>query len=213
MQDNIILLTFDEQSKAYQAFSELKTAAADGRVKLITAAVIERDANGALDIRDACNDGAASDAPLVGTMLGALLGVLAGPLGVLALGATGAALGSLAAVDVAGTRLSLIEQFTRTLPPGTTAVVASVREAAVEVIDGIAQPLGAVVLRRPTDAVMQEVEAAVQAQEAAAQEARKVLRAKHRAEWHEKFDTWKDEVEGRISELGQKVKARLEGKK
>ncbi|MCA0243668.1 MAG: DUF1269 domain-containing protein [Proteobacteria bacterium] len=213
MQENIVLLTFEETSKAYQALSEIKRAALEGRVRLVNAAVVEREAGGALRVRDGFSDGAASDAPLVGTLLGSLLGVLGGPLGILLLGSTGAVLGSLASADVVGNRLSLLDQITRTLPPGSTAVFANVSESAVEVLDGIAKSLGAVVLRRPTDAVVAEVEAAVEAQDAATREARKVLHAKQRAEWRDKFDHWKDEMGDRLTTLGDRIKASFEGKK
>ena len=213
MQDNIVLLTFEQPSKAYQALSELKQAAAQGRVRLQTAAVVERDAAGALQVRDAFNDGAAGEAPLVGTVLGSLLGVLGGPLGVLMVGATGAWLGSLAAMDTVARRASLLEQMTHALPAGATAVLAHVEESAVEVVDGLAQTLCAVVLRRPTDALFAEVEAAGEAQDAAAEEARKVLRAKQRTEWQEKFDNWTDEVGERLTALKDQLKARIDGHK
>ncbi len=212
MQDNIILISFDESSKAYQALSELKQAAAQGRLKLKNAAVVERSTDGALQIRDGYTDGAASDAPLVGTLLGSLLGVLGGPLGVLMLGAAGAWMGSLASLDTVERRLSVLEQMTHALPPGSTVLFASVEEAAVEVLDGLAQSLDGIVLRRPAEAVLAEVQAAAEAQEAAAMQARKVLREKQRAEWHEKFDNWKEEVGERLTALKDRVKTRLEGK-
>ncbi len=212
MQDNIILISFDESSKAYQALSELKQAAAQGKLKLKNAAVVVRNTDGTLQIRDGYSDGAASDAPLVGTLLGSLLGVLGGPLGVLMLGAAGAWMGSLASLDTVERRLSVLEQMTHALPPGSTVLFAGVEEAAVEVLDGLAQNLDGIVLRRPAEAVLAEVQAAAEAQDAAAMQARKVLREKQRAEWHEKFDNWKEEVGERLTALKDRVKARLEGK-
>jgi uncharacterized membrane protein len=212
MQDNIVLLSFEESSKAYQALAELKQAAAQDRVKVIAAAVVERTASGQLQIKDGSGDGSVANAPAVGTMLGALLGVLGGPLGVLMMGATGALLGSMASVDAAGTRLSLMEQITRAVPPGATALFAQVEEGAVEVIDGLAKGLGAVVLRRPTDAVYAEVAAAAEAQDAAAEQARKVLRDKQRAEWKDKFDHWGKEMDDHLTQLKNKIKGAFDGK-
>ena len=80
MQNNIVLLSFGESSKAYQALSELKQAAAQNKIVLKTAAVVERNADGSLHIRDGYSDGAAGDAALAGTAIGALLGVLGGQL-------------------------------------------------------------------------------------------------------------------------------------
>ncbi|MFV0680859.1 hypothetical protein [Ottowia sp.] len=212
MQDNIVLLSFEQTSKAYQALAELKQAAAEGRVQVIAAAVVERHADGRLQLKDGYGNGAVANAPLVGSMLGGLLGVLGGPLGVLMLGTTGALLGSMASADALGTRLSLVEQITRAVPPGATALFAHVEEAAVEVVDGLAKELDAVVLRRPTDAVYAEVQAAAEAQDAAAQQARQVLRDKQRAEWKEKLEAWSSEVQEHWHQLTDKIKARLDGK-
>ena len=44
MQENIVVLTFAEDSKAYQALSELKQAAVQSRVQVRNAAVMARDA-------------------------------------------------------------------------------------------------------------------------------------------------------------------------
>lgn len=209
MQDNIVLLTFAESSKAYQALSEFKQAAGQGQLRLTTAAVVQRDANGALQLRDGVGDGSASDAPLVGTLLGSLLGVMGGPLGVLLVGATGAWLGSLAGLDAVAQRASLLEQMTVALPAGATGLFAHVEEDAAAVVDGIAGSLDGVVLRRPTDAVYAEVLAAARAQDAAAEQARQVLREQHKAEWKGKFDHWVDEVGDRLTALKGKIKSAL----
>ena len=170
MQDSIILLTFSEPSKAYQALGELKEAHAQDKLQLKTAAVVDRDAAGALKVRDGFSDGAPVDATLVGGLLGGLLGVMAGPLGVLLVG---------------------------------------VEEDGTDVVDGIARTLGALVLRRPAEAVMREVEVAQEAEEVAAQEARTVLRKRHEEEWLAKFDTWKEEVDEQLTELRARIESHL----
>lgn len=213
MESNIVLLTFADSAKAYQALSELKQAAVQDRVKVLNAAVVERDRAGSLLVKDGYGDGATANAPLVGTLLGSLLGVLGGPLGVLMVGATGMMLGSLASLDTAERRVSLLEQMTQALPPGSTGVFANVEEGAVEVIDGLAKNLGAVVLRRPTEAILAEVGAAQEAQDAAAQEARKVLRAKHRKEWDEKWDKWTDDIEEGWKSMTSKIKSMFDDDK
>ena len=209
MQDSIILLTFSEPSKAYQALGELKEAHAQDKLQLKTAAVVDRDATGALKVRDGFSDGAPVDATLVGGLLGGLLGVMAGPLGVLLVGAPGAALGSLASLDTVDERLSLLEQMGHSVPVGSTALFASVEEDGTAVVDGIARTLGALVLRRPAEAVMREVEVAQEAEEVAAQEARTVLRKRHEEEWLAKFDTWKEEVGEQLTELRARIESHL----
>ena len=47
---NVIAVTFDEQSKAYQALSTLKGLDREGRIELKSAAVVERNTAGQLQI-------------------------------------------------------------------------------------------------------------------------------------------------------------------
>ena len=85
------------------------------------------------------------------------------------------------------------------IPTGSTAVIASVEEPAVEVIDDEMTKLGGKVTRRPVAEVMVEVEAAEDAAEAAANEARKVVRQKRKAE-----------ISANVSEHTAKLKEKLQ---
>ena len=213
MQTNVVLLSFEKSSKAYQALSELKQAAVQGKIGLNTAAVVERNLDGSLKFGDGASDGAAGDAALAGTAIGALVGVLGGPLGVLMLGATGGFLGSLVSLDTVETRTSLLEQMSHAIPPGAVAVLAEVEESDNAAVDAIVQSLGnGLLLRRPVEALLVEIAAAEEAQEAAAKEARKVLREKQKAEWKDKFDNWKEEVGDKVTNLKNDIKARFEKK-
>lgn len=194
MQDNVVVLTFSEDSKAYQALSELKQAALQERVQVRNAAVITRDTAGAFKVQDGASDGSVMNAPWVGTLVGSIVGLLGGPLGVLLGAATGALLGSAVSLDKAGLRASLLDQMITAIPPGSTAVIATVGEYADEVVNDVAAKLGGFVLRRPADAVLAEVEAAQDAEKAAAKEARRVLHEQQKDEWKDKWDNWTDEL-------------------
>ena len=207
MQENIIVLSFAEESKAYQALSELKAAAAQTRLQLVNAVVIDRDAAGGFRARDGYSDGAPASGPLVGTLLGSLIGIFGGPLGVLLGGASGALLGTAVSIGNLEDRATLVDQMLHAVPPGATAVVATVGEYAEEVVDGLAAGLGGVVLRRPAAAVLAEVEALRDAEDAAAKAARRVLREQRKGEWSAKYESWKDEVQDKWDALKQKVKS------
>lgn len=194
MQDNVIVLTFAEDSKAYQALSEIKQAALQERIQVRNAAVITRDAAGAFKVQDGASDGSVMNAPWVGTLVGSIVGLLGGPLGVLLGAASGALLGSAVSLDKAGLRASLLDQMITAIPPGSTAVIATVGEYADEVVNDVAAKLGGFVLRRPADAVLAEVEAAQDAEKAAAKEARRVLHEQQKDEWKGKWDAWTDEL-------------------
>ena len=205
MDQNVVILSFAEESKTYQALSELKALAAEQRVQLVNAAVVQRDGAGQLRIRDGASDGATTTGPVTGTLVGALVGLLAGPLGVLLGSASGALIGSAVSIDKAQDRLSVLDQMMQAMPGGSTSLIATVGEYANEVVNGLAERLGGTVLRRPLSAVQAEVDAQSEAHAAAAKEARRVLREKQSDEWRDKFDDWKDE----IGEGVEKLKARI----
>ena len=205
MDQNVVILSFAEESKTYQALSELKALAAEQRVQLVNAAVVQRDGSGQLRIKDGASDGATATGPVTGTLVGALVGLLAGPLGVLLGSASGALIGSAVSIDKAQDRLSVLDQMMQAMPGGSTSLIATVGEYANEVVNGLAERLGGTVLRRPLSAVQAEVDAQSEAHAAAAKEARRVLREKQSDEWRDKFDDWKEEIGEGVEKLKAKI--------
>jgi uncharacterized membrane protein len=181
-EQNVVVVRFTEPSKAYQALSVLREADAEGRVGLESAAVVERTPAGELHIPES-----ADNVGLIGTaggsLIGMLIGVLGGPVGVLLGWGTGALMGGAFDLDRAVTSDEALTVLGRAIPPGSTAVIASVDEPAVEVIDGEMKKLGGEVTRRSVAEVMAELGAAEDAAEAAAREARKAVRQKRKAEF------------------------------
>jgi uncharacterized membrane protein len=180
-EENVVVVRFTEPSKAYQALSLLKECDASGRIGLDSAAVVERTANGELRTPES-----ADNAELVGTasgsLIGMLIGVLGGPVGVLLGWGAGAMMGGAFDVDRAVTSDEALTVLGQAIPPGSTAVVASVEEPAVEVIDGEMKKLDGEVTRRSVGEVMGELEAAEDAADAAAREARRTIREQRKAE-------------------------------
>jgi uncharacterized membrane protein len=179
--ENVVVVRFTEQSKAYQALSVLKECDAEGRIGLRSAAVVERTPNGELRIPEGADNvgliGTAS-----GSLIGMLIGVLGGPVGVLVGWGSGALIGGAFDIDRAVKSDEALTAIGRAIPPESTAVIATVAEPAVEVIDGEMAKLGGEVTRRPVEEVMGELEASEEAAEAAAREARRTLREQEKAE-------------------------------
>lgn len=179
--ENVVVVRFTESSKAYQALSVLKECDAEGRIALGSAAVVERTPEGELRIPEGTDNvglvGTAS-----GSLIGMLVGVLGGPVGVLVGWGGGAVIGGAFDVDRAVKSEEALTVLGRAMPPGSTAVIATVVEPAVEVIDGEMTKIGGEVTRRPLGEVMDELEAAEEAAEAAAREARRTLRQERKTE-------------------------------
>ena len=194
---SVVVVRFAEPSKAHQALSVLKECDATGRIGLDSAAVVERTAAGELRIPDSAGNvgpvGIAS-----GSLIGMLIGVLGGPVGVLLGWGAGAMMGGAFDIDRAITSDEALTTLGQAIPPGSTAVIASVKEPAVEVIDGEMKKLDGEVTRRPVGEVMSELEVAEEAAEAAARAARKTVRQRHKAELsaniHERVGSLKEKL-------------------
>ena len=179
-QENVVVVRFMEPSRAYQALSVLKECDANGRIGLESAAVVERTPTGELRTPESADNvgpvGIAS-----GSLIGMLIGVLGGPVGVLLGWGAGAMMGGVFDVDRAETSDEALTVLGQAIPPGATAVIASVEESAVGVIDGEMKKLDGEVTRRSAYEVKCELEASEEAAEAAAREARRTIRDERKA--------------------------------
>jgi len=180
-QENVVVVRFTEPSKAYQALSELKEADADGHIELRSAAVVERTAQGELQIADSADNvglvGAAS-----GSLIGLLLGVLGGPVGLLLGWGAGALVGGSFDLDRSDESDEALGVLGRAISPGSTALIADVSEPEPELIDAKMGLLGGDVTRRSVVDVVAELGAAHEAADAAAREARRVVREQRKTE-------------------------------
>jgi len=176
---NIIVATFDEESKTYQAFSEIKQAAAKREVNVEALAVVRRAQDGSLETPDIT--GRMPDGTFKGGLIGSLIGILGGPLGVLLGWGTGALLGSIRDAREVRSDLSLLQTLSEGMAPGDVALVGEVSETSNVVVNRIVSRLGGEVMRRPVDAIQREIDRANKAREAAESEARRVMSEDPRA--------------------------------
>ena len=198
-QENVVVVRFTEPSKAYQALSVLKECDAGGRIGLESAAIVERTSTGELRTPEG-TDNVGPVGTASGSLIGMLIGVLGGPVGVLLGWGAGAMMGGAFDVDREVTSDEALTVLGQAIPTGSTAVIASVEEPAVDVIDGEMQKLDGEVTRRSVSEVMAELEASEDAADAAAREARRAIREKRKAELSAG-------VEERVGKLKEKLHA------
>jgi hypothetical protein len=108
-------------------------------------------------------------------------------------------------VDRADEADAVLMHMSRSIPVGTTAIIAEVDEYALEVVDGEMTALGGTVTRRPAEEVLAELEAAEQAARASEKEARRVMREAKKAERAEKREQTKEKWDERVSALKVKM--------
>ena len=104
--------------------TQMKQYPGDERSYLSAAALVKKE-NGTIHILDAFDSGIhTTDDTAVGGLVGALFGVLGGPVGILLGGSYGMLVGSVLDADDALTGTSLLEQIARKLEDGEVAVIA-----------------------------------------------------------------------------------------
>jgi uncharacterized membrane protein len=195
--DNVIVVGFADDDRAYEAMTTLNELASQGQIGLAEAAVIVRGDDGHIDIKDqVANDSWAGTAS--GGLVGLLLGILGGPLGILLGGATGLAVGSLFDLADGEDTDSALTAVSKTVKAGRTSLLAQVAEQSPEVIDAAMAGLSGTVVRRSVADVEAEIAAAEDAQREAKRKARAELRKARREKRQE-------DVHAKVEELKAKI--------
>ena len=181
--DNVVVVGFAEDDRAYEALTTLKELASQGQIGLDEAAVLVREDDGHIVVKDEVGDpGYAGTAS--GGLVGLLIGILGGPLGVLLGGATGLAVGSLFDLADAEDSDSVFSEVSKTIKVGRTSLLAQVAEQSPEVFDSAMARLSGTVVRRSVADVEAEIAAADEAQREAKRKARAELRQSRRDKRH-----------------------------
>src|SRR3954464_1860998 len=136
MDENIIVTTFSEDSRAYEALARLEELAAGDQIDLHDGAVVERAQDGTLRLRDEAGNEDDGLATLSGGTIGLLVGILAGPLGVLLGGAIGLLAGAIIAAEDDEDAASVLEHISRSIGTGETVVLADIDESSSAAVDG-----------------------------------------------------------------------------
>ncbi|MBO8195871.1 DUF1269 domain-containing protein, partial [Streptomyces oryzae] len=157
MTENILCADFTERGTlaALHALDRLDSAHDQGALELREARVVVRDADGNAEVVGEVDHISGATGWAVGGLVGALLGLVGGPKGaLLGFGAGGLIGGGHDARRVVETNEGL-EELTAEIPPGSTVVVADVKETSTGPAD---KALGPGVSRYLATTVRQELE-------------------------------------------------------
>ena len=145
--EKLIVIVFDNQTKAFAGLEALRELDRDGEISLFAAQIAAKEPNGGVRFIDNPND---VDFPVIGvsTLLGTLVGVLGGPIGLVGGAAAGALIGSVVELEHAGVTDEFINDVATALTPGKVAVVADIAEEWVTPLDTRMERIGGVVFRR-----------------------------------------------------------------
>jgi uncharacterized membrane protein len=201
MDENIIVTTFGEDSRAYEALARLKELAAGEQIDLHDGAVVQRGQDGTLRLRDDAGNEDDGLATLTGGTIGLLIGILAGPLGVLLGGAMGLLAGAIIDADDDEETDSVLEHISRSIANGETAVIVDVGESAPAAVDAVMAALDGSVTRYVRVDVEAEIAGAEEAAHQARVKARKELRQQRREATVEKVQAKLRELRERLRHL------------
>jgi uncharacterized membrane protein len=205
--NKMLVVVFDNEKKAYEGVKALKELHDEASLTLYATAVIARDANGKVIVKESADPGPIGTA--VGLLTGSLIGLIAGPVGV-AVGASSGVIGGVVYDLVQlGVGSDFLDEVSHQLTPGKVAIVGEIDEEWVTPLDTRMETLGGIVDRRARwDVVDAQID-----REIAADKAEFVkLKAEHskavgdtKAKLKAKVDAVHNRLEVRRNQLQQKI--------
>ena len=149
--NKLLVAIFDTETAANSGLNALRNLHAAGDITLFATAVLARDANGSVSVKQSMDSGPIGTA--TGLAVGSLIGLLGGPAGVAVGALTGTVAGAVRDFWAAGVGLDFIEEATQHLQSGKVALVAEIEEEWVIPVDSALEAAGGQVLRRTRTAV------------------------------------------------------------
>jgi len=144
--DRMIVAVFDPPTRAVDGQYALRRLDDACSIALYASALIDKAADGSVRIRH--KDGDAGTATLSGSAIGAIIGLLGGPIGVVLGAGAGGMVGRLSELDTARVDTDFLDDVGEVLTPGRSAVVAEIDEDWTAPVEDAVEALGGVVLRR-----------------------------------------------------------------
>jgi uncharacterized membrane protein len=142
----MLVIVLNDEHKATQGRNALLQLDKEGSIVVYAWALILKNADQTTTIKQSINPGPLGT--LVGTSLGGLIGLLAGPAG-LAIGcAVGLVAGNVVDMNKAIVGAEFIDDVSKELQPNRFALLAEIEEDSTTPVDSCMEPLGGIVFRR-----------------------------------------------------------------
>lgn len=224
--DKMIVTVFDNEQQAYEASQALRDLHFDGSVLIYSGAVIQKDADGNVQLKALEEEGPIGTA--VGMAFGGLFGAIAGPVGMLAGTAIGGWTGLFADAYNYDRSAAFVDEVGQRLDAGKCALIVQVDEEWTSPVDSRLEELGGDVYRRGLERIeadqwVREIEAEERALdelvielEQASEETRAELQAKvdaarkkleqTRESVKAKFEAFKAETKEKVTALEDRIK-------
>jgi len=199
--DKMLAVVFNDEKAAYEGTRALSELNAQGSIEVDALAVIKKNADGTVSTKQV--DGDFPIQTFAGTAIGAVIGVLAGPVGMAAGAAVGAWAGMIGDLYATGVDADFVSEVSTALTSGNCAVVAEVDEEWVTPIDTSMEALGGAVYRTPRSTAEEDQWKRETAAAKAQLDQLKTEHAQARADR-------KAKLQAQIEDLSKRVNAKLE---
>ena len=205
--ENMLVIIFDDEKKAYEASRALNKLDSEGSITIHAETVVQKNPDGTLSAKKA--EGDFPVRTLGGTAIGSLIGLLGGLPGVIIGGATGTLVGGATEIHAAGIDADFLGDVAMRLVPGKYAIVADVSEEWVTPVDISIEELGGIVNRT----TKKNFEADMRARDVASLRSEvdhlKAERAKARADRKAKLQAKINSLNARIQTKQAEAKTRI----
>lgn len=204
--ENIIVVNFEVESEAYQALSELKANAYNDNYIISQAALAKND-GGRITALDWFDVGAVtSDDAILGGTLGALIGIVGGPFGMLLGGSYGALVGGTVDLVDATQNTSMMEHVMGCVPENRAVLIAMVQEDAPAVFDANFAKYASEVTRFDAAEIAVEVEEAQRIEKELAKQARAEARKEKKEALRQKVTDRHAAIQAEFKDLKADIK-------
>lgn len=157
--ENVILVPVQSPGHGRELLESLSRLADAGEIELRAGAIVERHPDGRWHFPEETAQPSYRGTITSGA-LGALIGLLAGPGGLLLGGTAGLLIGSSVEIGATEEVETILHALPRLVPPGATALVADLYETGPEAVDAAVKTAGASALRMSRIEVERELAAA-----------------------------------------------------
>ena len=124
--ERMLVVVFDNESKAYEGSKALTQLDSEGSISAHAKAVIKKNADGTVSVMQTGDD--LPIRTMGGTAVGALIGLLGGPIGLGASAAAGAVTGAIMDFHRSGVNVDFLNEASAKLTPGKWAIVSDISE-------------------------------------------------------------------------------------
>ncbi|CAM5210488.1 hypothetical protein OURE66S_01657 [Oligella ureolytica] len=202
--ENIVLAVFKVESEAYQAMTELRQEPI--RVgSVVSQAILVSNQDERIKIEDSFDTGVETrDDTIKGTWIGALVGIIGGPLGILLGLSTGGLIGYTMDLSDLKKNLKLMNNIADKLGDNQFAIIALTQESEVDAVNSKLSKFDVEIERFDAAEVRQEIKRIEEFQESVEKETKRKASEERKEELKDKLEDIRDEIKEQFEKLKDK---------